>query len=96
MAPDGWHEVVLIITIVLDESVHKISATGELLFTRSGASSVRDTLSCQYAIDATEPAVELPNASVGEISLMIDNGPVSSLQAAEDLVSKTLLHTFSV
>jgi hypothetical protein len=67
-----------------------------LLFTRSGASSVRDTLSCQYVIDATDPSAELPSSPVGKISLMLDNGPISSLQAAEDLVSKTLLHTFSV
>jgi hypothetical protein len=96
VAPDGWHEVVLITTVVLDESLHAIVAGCELLFTRAGVSSVRSTFSYRYAIDAAVPAAELSDSPVTKASLMIDNGPVSSLQAAEDLVSKTLLHAFSV
>jgi hypothetical protein len=90
-APDAYNEVVLILTIVLDESGHAITANGELLFTRFGNSSVRSTFHYRYLIDAP-----MEQDSPGRVSLMLDDASVSPLRAAEDLVGKTLLSTFNV
>jgi len=69
-----------------------ITANGVLLFTRFGNSSVRETFAYLYSIDAP-----MEQDSPGRVSLILDDAPVSALQAAEDLVSKkTLLHAFLV
>jgi hypothetical protein len=90
-APDAYNEVVLTITVVLDESGHAITASGVLLFTRFENSFVRGTFSYRYLIDAP-----MNQDSPGRVSLMLDDAPVSPLRAAEDLVGKTLFGTFAV
>lgn len=90
-APDAWHEVTLIMTVVLDESAHAITIKAELVFARFEGSIVRESFSWKYCIDA-----DFSSPMHDRASLVIDNALVSPLQAAEDLFAKTVFRTFEV
>jgi hypothetical protein len=85
MAPDSFHDAMLTVDIALDESACIIVARAEFSFVRDGRSVVRKRFSVQYPIRV--------DSKVIRTFLTANDAPesVTALQAAEDLMERTLL-----
>jgi hypothetical protein len=89
MAPDSFHEAMLTIDIALDESAYIIIARAEFSFVRDGGSTVRKRFSIQYPI-RVDSEVTRTFLTMNDTA---NDAPesVTALQAAEDLMERTLL-----